>query len=203
MVCFISTLACLGMLICVHIVAIPVRDARPKLVGFCRACPHVHAAVTPGSENTETRGKPTDGGTQHPHNPAPVRMYMPQSPPGAKTPRRVTSRQTSGRSTLTTHTARKRIPDLKKTVPERKKTKTIPQSEKDPFFFTLEPCSRVKKKRGRFCFHIGASTVKKTSSRPKKNPVSDNGHMEQNHQCDDLVAQGPGRGHGAACTNRR
>ena len=33
--------------------------------------------------------------------------------------------------------------------------------------------------------------------------IADNGNMEENHKGDDLVAQGPGRGHGAACTNRR
>ena len=33
--------------------------------------------------------------------------------------------------------------------------------------------------------------------------VADNGNMKENHKGDDLVAQGPGRGQGAACTNRR
>ena len=33
--------------------------------------------------------------------------------------------------------------------------------------------------------------------------IADNGNMKENHKGDDLVAQGPGRGHGAACANRR
>ena len=32
--------------------------------------------------------------------------------------------------------------------------------------------------------------------------IADNGNIEENHEGDDLVAKGPGRVDGAACTNR-
>ena len=32
--------------------------------------------------------------------------------------------------------------------------------------------------------------------------IADNGNMEEHNKGDDLVAEGPGRGHGAASTNR-